>query len=141
MIAMHSFPLECNISDFYPYFISTMQRRLDRILCLIKHSKNIYFLCNRNDEIESFLRFAKNIHKHFNIYIYIYLIYVIAIFIYAKSTQTTILLYTIYTLMIPMITIINSHGKEISECGIKYLVYSNSINLILLIIFNMKIII
>ena len=56
MIAMHSFPKDKTIEEFYPQFIYTMKKRFARLINLFKEY-TFCFLMNRNDfnDIEEFI--------------------------------------------------------------------------------------
>lgn len=64
MIAMHSFPIDKTIEEFYPQFIFTMKKRFIRLINLFKKYK-FCFVMNRNDinDIENFIYFFEKKYK------------------------------------------------------------------------------
>lgn len=65
IISKHSFPISMNIEDFYPKFISIMNKRFQRLINIIENSEKITFLSNRKDvnEIKEFLLEFNELYK------------------------------------------------------------------------------
>lgn len=66
MIAMHSFPQDQSLDEFYPFFIKTMKKRFFRLSDKMKESKKIIFLSNRNEPIENIRHFLQTMSLSFS---------------------------------------------------------------------------
>lgn len=62
MISMHDFPLDSTIEAYHPIFKKKMKRRIERLFTMLKDSKNILFVCNRDESIENFKDFLESIN-------------------------------------------------------------------------------
>ena len=70
IISMHGFPSTCSVDAFLPEFQKTMQRRIDRLKGVFSQSRRICILCNRDDTLDAFIMFGKELNKmypHLNI--------------------------------------------------------------------------
>lgn len=62
MVSLHAFPKETPISSYLPEFHDIFQRRLERLRTILETSKNVTFLSNRKDSVQSFVNFAEQLH-------------------------------------------------------------------------------
>ena len=62
MVSMHGFPNTGSVADYLPRFLETFQRRMSRFKRFLKSSKHLCFVCNRQETIQNFIRFAKELH-------------------------------------------------------------------------------
>ena len=70
IISMHGFPSTCSVEAFLPEFQKTMQRRIERLKGVFSQSRRICILCNRDDTLDAFIMFGKELNKmypHLNI--------------------------------------------------------------------------
>lgn len=66
MIAMHSFPIDHNIDEYYNKFITIENNKFEKILKIFKICKNMCFISNRNNENQSIIKFIEYMENSYN---------------------------------------------------------------------------
>ena len=63
MIAMHNFPHDKSVEDYYPEFITKYKRRFANLKDAILNSKHIVFVGNRDNVLQDFQVFLDEMQK------------------------------------------------------------------------------
>lgn len=68
--SIHAFPANQNVAEYLPTFYNIFERRVQRMRDILTNSKHVCFVCNRDELIDDFISFAKNLHAMYpNVYL------------------------------------------------------------------------